>query len=88
MIVAVLGKVYEITLGIDIVTALRYLYGYSDGSYDGKYSVLLLGDSLVSTDGKVIGYYEVIKLGLSYGKLFGNIFVNVDGIIFGIDGEN
>ena len=39
---------------------------------------------MVSTDGKVIGSDEVIKPGLSDGKLLGNIIRNVYGITLGI----
>ena len=43
------------------------------------------GDSLVSTDGKVHGSDEGIKLGYNDGKVLGAIFGNVDGNILGLD---
>ena len=45
----------------------------------------MLGGSRDSTDGKVIGSDEGIKLGLSGGKLIGDIFGNACRITFGID---
>ena len=45
----------------------------------------MLGDSLVSYDGKVRGSYEVIKLGLYDGKVIGTILGNADIITLGID---
>ena len=38
----------------------------------------MIGVSLISTDGKVLGYDEGIKLGSTYGKVYGPILVNVD----------
>ena len=46
---------------------------------------LLLGCSLVSTDVKVLGYDEGIKLWISYGKVFVTILVNLCVTILGID---
>ena len=43
------------------------------------------GDSLGSTDGKVLGSYECIKLGLYDSKLLGTILLNVDGTTHGLD---
>ena len=40
----------------------------------------MLGGSLGYTDGKVLGYDEVIKLVSTDGKVFGTILVNVDKI--------
>ena len=45
----------------------------------------MLGDSLGSTDGKVLGSDEGIKLGLSHGKVIGTILGNGDVITLGID---
>ena len=45
----------------------------------------MLEDSVQYTDGKVLGYDEVIKVGYTNGKIIANILVNVDGISFGID---
>ena len=42
-------------------------------------------DQIGSTDGKVIGSDEVIKMVLIYGKLLGTVVVNVDVITFGVD---
>ena len=61
------------------------LYGSVDGSNYLKIEVLLLGDSLVYTDGKVLGYDEGIKLGLFDGKVTGTIIGNVYAITLGID---
>ena len=44
----------------------------------------MVGDSLGYNDGKVLGYDQGIKLGLSGGKFFGTILLNVYGIILGI----
>ena len=45
----------------------------------------MLGDSLGSTDSKMLGSDEGIKLRSADGKVFGNVLVNVDEIILGID---
>ena len=45
----------------------------------------MLGVSLGSTYGKVLGYNEGIKLRISYGKVFGTILVNVYGITLGLN---
>ena len=58
---------------------------FFDGSKHGDIEVLLLGGSLVSVDVKDLDSYEVIKLGLSYGKLLGTILGNADGVTLGID---
>ena len=50
----ILGNLYGIRLGLDIGTDLGFLDGSFDGSNAGKLERLLLGDSLVYTDGKVI----------------------------------
>ena len=44
----------------------------------------MIGGSLGSTDGKVLGYDEVIKLASTDGKLLVTILGNVDGITLGI----
>ena len=44
----------------------------------------MLGGSLVSTDGKVIGSNEFIKLGYNYSIVLGNILWNVNRITLGI----
>ena len=45
----------------------------------------MLGDSLGYNDGKVLGYDEFLKLGLSVYKVIGAILVNIDVITLGID---
>ena len=45
----------------------------------------MLGDSLGSTYGNVLGFYEGIKLGISGGKVIGTILRNVDGITLILD---
>ena len=48
-----------------------------DGSNVDKLEVLLLGCSLGSTDVKVLGYGDGIKLGYNDVKVLDNIIVNV-----------
>ena len=74
-----------ITIGVDFGTDMGYLDGYVDGYNDGKLGVLLIGGSLVYTDGKVLGSDEGIKLGISYGKLLGTILLNLDVITLRLD---
>ena len=81
----ILGNVDVITLGLDVGTYLDSLDGSFDGSNYSKIWVLLIVDSLGSTDGKVIGSDECIKLGSTDGKFLGTILGNVDGIILGLD---
>ena len=76
----ILGDVYGITIGIDVGTYLGSLDGSLDRSYYVNIQGLLLVGSLGYTDGKVLGSYEGIKLGLSAGKVLVTILVNVDGI--------
>ena len=52
--VPILGNVDRITLGIDVGTNLNSLDRSFDGSNNGKLEVLLMGYSLVSTDGEVL----------------------------------
>ena len=52
---------------------------------DVKVEVLFLGDSLGSTDGKILGYDEGIKLGFTEGKVIGTLLENVDWFEFGLD---
>ena len=61
------------------------LYGSFDGSNDGKLGGLLLGESLVSKDGKVISSDEGIKLVLFVGEVIGAIPGNVYGTTLGLD---
>ena len=62
MIDAILGNVDRIKLGFDVGIKVGSLDVYFGGSNLYKFEVLLLVDSLGFTDGKVIGYYEGIKL--------------------------
>ena len=56
----ILGNVDGITLGLNIGTELGPFYRYFDGSNDSNLEGFFLGGSLGSTDGKLIGYDEVI----------------------------
>ena len=79
-ILGILGNVYGITLGIDIRTKLGFLDGSFDVSNDGNLEGLLLGDSLRSTDGKLLGSDEgTTQAGLTWSGLF----VVVVGWVFG-----
>ena len=51
----ILENIDEITLGLDVGTEMGCLDRPFDGSNYGKFEVLLLGDSMVYTDGKVLG---------------------------------
>ena len=85
VLVTILGKLYEITLGFDVGTDLVSSYGFFDGLDSGNLKALLIGESLEYTDGKVIGSDEGIKLGSKDGKGLGTVIVNVDGITLGLD---
>ena len=85
MIVTILGNADGIILGIHVGTELRALDESFDGYNDGKLERLFIGDSLGSTDDKVIGFYEGIKLWLSNVKMIGAILEGVNGIIVGLD---
>ena len=50
-----------------------WFYGYNDVNIEG----LLIGGLLRSSNGKVLGSDEDIKLGLSHFKVIGYIAVNV-----------
>ena len=52
---------------------MGYLDGSLDGSNYGNIEVLFIGGSMGSSDGKVPGSDEIIKLGLFDGKVLGNI---------------
>ena len=58
-----------------------------DCSNDIKLEGFLLIGSLISSDGKVLGSDDDIKLGLSDGKVLDTILGNVYGIKLGIDVE-
>ena len=80
----ILVNVDGITLGLGVVTDRGYLYVSFDVSNDGNLDGLLIGGSLGSTDGEVLGSDEGIKLILSYGKVLGTILGNVYGITLGL----
>ena len=73
----VLGTIFrdsdEITPGVDVGTELEYLYGTFDSYNFGKLESLFFWDSLWSTDGKVLGSDEGIKMGSTNGEVLGNI---------------
>ena len=85
----VIGTILEdsdgIVLGIAVGTELGYLDGSFGDSTDDNLEGLLLVGSLVSTDDKVLGFYEVVKLGLFDGEVIGTILGDVGGITLGID---
>ena len=85
VLVIIIGNVYGITLGIDVVIELCLLDGSFDGYNVGKFEGLLLGGSLGYTDGKVLGYNKDTKLVSIHGKLVLIIIGNVDGNILGLD---
>ena len=74
-------NVYGITLGLDVGRYLSALYGSLDSSNYVKIEGLLLGDSLGSTGGKVLGSDEGIKLGFSDGKVISTALGNLNVII-------
>ena len=63
MLGTILGNVDGITPGLDAGTEFGSFNGSFDGSNVKNLEGLLLGGSLVSTDGEVIGSDEGIKLG-------------------------
>ena len=73
MLGTTLGNVYGIILGIEVGTEMGSLDGLFDCPNDVNIEGLLTGDSLVYTEGKVIGSNKGIKLGLSGGKVIGTI---------------
>ena len=75
MIVAILGNLYGITLGVDVGIDLVSLDRSFDGSNDDKLEGLFLVDSLVLSDDKLLGSDEGIKLVSTYGKVIGTILV-------------
>ena len=79
------GNLYLITLGLDFGTDMDYSDVSFDGSSSGNIKGLFIGGSLGSTDSKVIGSDEGIKLGISEGKVIDTILVNVYGITLWID---
>ena len=85
MLGTLLRNVDGITLDIYVRTELGSLNESFYGSNDDKLELSFIGDSLGSTNGKVIGSDEGIKLGLFHREVLDNIFVNIDGITLGID---
>ena len=86
MLRTILVNLDGIALGLDVGTEIGYLDGSLDVSNHGKLEGLFISwRSLGYTYGKVLGSYEVIKLGLSDVKVIGTILVNVDVIALGID---
>ena len=65
----ILRNVYGITLGIDIGTDMGFFDVSFDDCNDDKLEGLLIEGSLVSADGKIIGYDEGITLGSTYSKV-------------------
>ena len=80
MLVTLLGNLYGITLGFDVVAKLESLYESFHGINGGKINALFLRESLEYTDGKVIGSDEGIELGSMDGKVLGTILGNVNVI--------
>ena len=76
----ILGNLDRIKLGIDVGTYLGSLDEFFYISNYGKLEQLFLGDSLESTDGKVLGSDKGIKLVSTDGKVLDTILVNVDEI--------
>ena len=85
MIGTIIGNLDVIKLGIDVETKFESLYGYFDGSNDGKSEDCFLEDFPECNHGKVLGSDEGIKMGSTNGKFIGTILGNVDGITFGLD---
>ena len=85
MIVIIIVNVDGITVKIDVLTELVSLDGSLDDYNDGLLEGLLLGDSLVSTDGKALGSDEGTKTIFTDGKVLFNILGNVYGITLGFD---
>ena len=80
MLVTILGNVDGIKLRLDIGTELGFLDESYDGYNEGNLEGLLLGDSLVSTNGKVLGSDEgTARAGLTWS----GVHVVVVGWLFG-----
>ena len=74
--VFILGNVYLITLGLDIVIDLGSLDWSFGGSHGDNIEGLLLGDSLGYSNRKVLCCEKVIKLRSTDDKVIGTITVN------------
>ena len=61
------------------------LYGVFDCFNDGKFKIIIILGTFVSTDSKVLGSDEGIKLGSTGGKLLGTILGDTDVITLGLD---
>ena len=80
MLVTILGNVDGITLRLDIGTNMGFLDGSFDGSKERKLEGFLIGDSMRSNDGKVIGYKDgTAQAGLTWS----GVHVMVVGWMFG-----
>ena len=74
----ILGNVYEIILGLDVGTELVPLYGFFDISNAVHLEALLLEDSMIYTNGKVLGSDEGNKFVSSNSQVLGTILGNAD----------
>ena len=81
----ILGNLDGVILRIDDETNLVYLDESFDDYNESKVEGLFREGSFLSTDGKVLGSDEGIKLGLFDGKVLRTILWNVYAIIFVID---
>ena len=85
LIVTIHENTYRSIIELNVGKCISSLDISFDCSNDANIEGLFLGDSLKSTDGKVLGSDEGIKLRSTYGKVFGTILVNVDRITLRID---
>ena len=83
----IIVNVDGITLGLDVGIELVSLDVSFDGCNDGNIEGLFPEESLVFTDGKVLGFCEGIKVILFDGKLIGNFIRNLDRFTLGFDVE-
>ena len=81
----ILENVYGIIPGLDVGTELGYLDVFFDESNNNNFEGLLLEESLWYTDGKMLGYYKGINLGIYDGNLLDTKHETVDGITLGLD---
>ena len=81
----ILVNVDRITLELDFGTELGSLDEYFDVSNDVNIEGLLLGESLISTDGKVFGSDKGTKLGSNDGNVNCTIIGNIYVITLGLD---
>ena len=81
----ILGDKDVIPLELDIGTYMGSIDGPFDGSDDRKVEIIFLGDSLGSTDGKILSSDEGIKLVSTDSKVVCNILGDIDVITLGVD---